>query len=166
MTDIRLQNILDLRDGTLMPWLLKDNGTLDESEELATAVRVALGTDRLADIDEVLPDPDSFDRRGWWGDLETEEIWNGWPIGVKNWLLTRAKISDSFSWEGDTVERARMYTLDAVQPFIDRRIASEVTVTAERVGKERINVFVTLFRGPKIKIVLRFQLLWDEVERS
>jgi phage gp46-like protein len=109
-------------------------GTLDTREELASAVRVALGTDRLVDAEEVLPDPDSTDRRGWWGDMDAEIVWDGWPIGVKNWLLTRAKISDNVSWEGDTVERARTYTQSALQPLIDRRIASQISVSAQRIA--------------------------------
>jgi phage gp46-like protein len=66
MTDVRLKEYSSL-EGVTMDFLLLDSGRLDEREELATAVRVALGTDAKADDAEVLPDPDSTDRRGWWG---------------------------------------------------------------------------------------------------
>jgi phage gp46-like protein len=160
MTDIRLVETFSL-EAVTMDWLLKDNGTLDESEELATAVRVALGTDALADGDEVLPDPDSNDRRGWWGDYQAQEIWDGWPIGTKNWLLLRTKIMSTPSSEGSTLERARNYTRIALQPFLDRRVASALDVVAERVDITRIDVRVTMYRGPKSNIDLRFQLLWE-----
>lgn len=148
--------------GTLMDWLQTSDG-LSEEEELATAVRMAIGTDATALEHEVLPDIDSTDRRGWWGDYEAEEIWDGWPIGCRNWLLLRAKISDRFSVEGDTVLRAEAYTYEALQPFIDKRIASAVDVKAVRVGRSEIDVWVTMYRGPQRAIELRFAYLWDQV---
>jgi phage gp46-like protein len=162
MTDVRTRQRVDLR-GTFMDWLAKPDGTLDETEELATAVRIAIGTDALADLDEPLPDLDSEDRRGWWGDLDAQEIHNGWPVGSKNWLLLRAKISDPVSWEGATVVRAKAYNRAALQPFIDRKICSRIEVEAERTGKQQIDVHIAMFRGPKRIIELSFQYLWDEV---
>jgi len=162
LVDIFLRDKVSLA-GTFMDWLLLSDGTLSEDEELATAVRVALGTDSLADITEVLPDPDSDDRRGWWGDVDADVIWDGWPIGCKNWLLERAKISDEFSWEGATLVRARTYTYEALQPFISQGICTQLDVNAVRIGLTEIDVYVTMYRGPKREIQLRFQYLWDEV---
>ena len=160
MTDIRIVEVVSLEVMT-MDWLLRADGTLDESEELATAVSVALGTDALSGESEILPDPDSTDRRGWWGDYQAEEIWGGWPIGCKNWLLRRAKINDVPSFEGETVERARIYTETALQPFVDQAICTGFEVTARRVGLDRIDVHVIMYRGPKADIALRFQILWE-----
>jgi len=161
LTDIRLKEYADPA-GVTMDWLLLDIGMLDERDELATAVRVALGSDAMASVDDVLPDPDSTDRRGWWGDMDANEIWNGWEVGCKNWLLTRAKITDQNSFEGSTTERARQYTLAALQPFIDQRIASRIDVSAERTETQRIVVSVTIYRGPESEIDLRYQLAWQE----
>jgi phage gp46-like protein len=161
MTEIRIVNVSDLR-GTVADWNFLSSGTLDEREELANIVKVALMTDRLASAEDILPDPDSIDRRGWWGDFEAAEIWDGWQIGTKNWLLTRAKIADDFAREGSTVERARQYTLDAVQPMIANGYCTFIDVQAERVGIERIDVVVTIYRGPKPEIQLLFQGLWEE----
>jgi phage gp46-like protein len=160
-TDVRLKQTFDPA-GVFMDFVLKSDGTLDETEELATAVRVALGTDALVGPEDVLPDPDSTDRRGWWGDMDADLVWDGWPIGCKNWLLTRAKITDVTDSEGDTLERARIYTLEAIKPMIDRRVASRVSVVAERTELERIDVHATIFRGPKFEIDLRYQLLWED----
>jgi phage gp46-like protein len=136
---------------------------LAEEQELATAVRVAIGTDSLADLNEPLPDLDSEDRRGWWADMDAQEIWDGWPIGSKNWLLLRAKISDALSWEGATLVRAKAYNLAALQPFIDRRICSRIDVEAYRSGKQQIEVHIVMYRGPRRLIELSYQSLWDEV---
>jgi len=97
VTDTKTAQKVDLR-GTFMDWLENEPDALVEGEELASSVRIAVGTDALADLNEPLPDLDSEDRRGWWADMDAEEIWGGWPIGSKNWLLTRAKISDPNSW--------------------------------------------------------------------
>ena len=68
---------------------LLGDGTLDDRDALASAVIVALGTDRLAEEGDLLPDPDSMDRRGWWGDYDADMVWDGWPIGCRLWLLQR-----------------------------------------------------------------------------
>jgi phage gp46-like protein len=165
MTDIKLRNTTFYLESTLMDWVQLPDGTLSEEEELATAVRLAVGTDALAGAEDVLPwqPDDDTDRRGWWGDYQAEEIWNGWPIGCKHWLLRRAKITTPGSWEGATVVRAEAYVREALQPFIDRRICSRVDVKAARVGKERIDVNVVMYRGPKGAIELRWAYLWDEM---
>jgi phage gp46-like protein len=161
-TDIHLRDRVSLA-GTFMDWLLLPDGTLSEEEELATAVRMAIGTDALAELNEPLPDLDSEDRRGWWGDLQAEEIWGGWPIGSKNWLLLRAKISDQLSWEGATLVRAKAYNREALQPFIDRRICSRIEVEAIRSGRDQIEVHIVMFRGPRRLIELRYQYLWNQI---
>jgi phage gp46-like protein len=160
MTDIRIVNQASLA-GIWADYLFA-KGRLDESNELMTAVTVALLTDSLADANDVLPDPDSTDRRGWWGDTDAD-IWEGWPIGCKNWLLLRAKITDANSFEGATVVRAEMYTRQALQPFIDKKICSRVDVTATRTDDQQIDVTVVIYRGPLVEIELRFQNLWTGI---
>src|ERR1700750_875151 len=104
MPDIRIvQNTALPKYSVTCDWSLLADGTLDDTQALATAIIVALGTDRLAETDDVLPDPDSTDRRGWWGDYQAQEIWDGWPIGSRLWLLQRAKIEGPGSRRGATV---------------------------------------------------------------
>ena len=47
MSDIRVINVTNL-EGIWADWLLKSNNTLDESEQLANVVKVALLTFALA----------------------------------------------------------------------------------------------------------------------
>jgi len=157
--DVRIVSNATLLN-TVADWLLLPSGVLDQRQVLANYVKVALMTDKLCDADEVRPDPDSDDRRGWWGDMDAKFIWKGWPIGTKNWLLERAKISDSYAWEGNTIYRAEQYTREAVQPLVDMGMCSAADVTAERVGRERIDVRVIIYRGPIIAIDLLFQDIW------
>jgi len=160
--DPRIVSQANLRD-TVADWSLLPTGNLDQREEICNYVKVALMSDRLSDPGEILPDPDSTDRRGWWGDLDAGVIWRGWPIGCKNWLLTRAKISDPNSFEGDTVVRAETYTRDALQPLIDMRLCTGIDVQAERTGIDRIDVVVVVYRGPKADVQLLFQDLWNQL---
>jgi phage gp46-like protein len=164
MPDVRLvQNAFFPASEVQVDWSLRDDGRLDERQALATAVIVALGTDGLAERTDVLPDPDSSDRAGWWGDLDAEEIWGGWPIGSRLWLLRRDKIADPGSHRGATVTRADRYIREALQPFLDRRIASFLDVKVERVGRERIDAHVVISRGPSLAVELRYQILWQEM---
>jgi phage gp46-like protein len=159
MTDVRIVSSATLRE-TVADWLLLKNGLLDQRQELGNYCKVALMTDMLSDSDEIRPDPDSDDRRGWWGDFDAQPIWRGWPIGTKNWLLERAKIADKFAWEGDTVYRAENYTREALRPLVDMKLCSAIDVFAERVGRERIDVRVIVYRGDLAEVDLLFQDLW------
>lgn len=162
MTDVRIKHYYSVGGGPTMDWFITDAGTLDDREELATAGRVALGTDALAGELDTLPDPDSTDRRGWWGDQDADTIWNGWPIGCKNWLLTRAKISDTVSFEGSTLSRAKNYTIEALQPFLTQGIASQMSAQATLTDQQTIQVDAKVYRGPISEINLRYQVLWEE----
>jgi phage gp46-like protein len=164
MPDIRLvQNRYFPKYDVTVDWNLLATGALDDTQALASAVIVALGTNRLAENDDVLPDPDSTDRMGWWGDLDTEEIWGGWPIGTRLWLLRRTKITDASASIGSTLTNAESYIREAVQPFVDLKIASRIDIEVSRVGIERIDALVRIYRGPQQEVELRFQMLWDEL---
>lgn len=140
--------------------LLTPAGQLDTSDELATAVTIALMTDALAGPDDALPDSRDTDRRGWWGDVDAAEIWDGWPIGSKLWLLSRTTITGSAARKGATTVQVEDNLHEALQPFVDRKIASRIDVSAVRAGIERIEARVVLYRGDEILLDLRFADLW------
>lgn len=162
MPDIRLVQYGGPIDWSI-DWLLLGDGTLDDSQALATAVIVALATNRLALTSDVLPDPDSTDRQGWWGDLDAEEIWNGWPIGCRLWLMRRDSIVGPEARHGATVTRAEQYAREALQPFLDQKVASDMYVKAVVAGRERIDMLVRLYRGAQVAVELRYQVLWTEI---
>jgi phage gp46-like protein len=140
--------------------LLTAAGQLDTSDELATAVVVALMTDALAGEDDDLPDSRDTDRRGWWGDLDAAAIWDGWPIGSKLWLLARTTITGAAARKGATTVQIEDYIREALQPFLDRRIATRLDVTVVRAGVERIAAAVVLYRGDELLLSLQFTELW------
>ncbi|MCA1455923.1 phage GP46 family protein [Bradyrhizobium sp. BRP22] len=160
--DIRLvQNNQFPKYSVTVDWALLPDGTLDDTQALATAVIVALGTNALASTDDILPDPDSTDRCGWWGDLDAELLWNGWPIGSKLWLLRRSKIDSAGSRRGSTMVMVENYIRQAIQPFVDRKICTGFDVWATRVSEQRIDALVRIYRGPAREIELRYAVLWD-----
>lgn len=162
MPDIRLVPT-DVSGSLTFDWLQTQIGLIDENEQLASAVLVALNTDALGDETEVLPDPRDSDRRGWWGDLDAERIWGGWPIGSKLWLLTRAKIVDRGAREGATLTRVEAYIRAALKPFVDNGICSQFTVAAAQTSDKRITATIVIYRGPKPVVQLEYQPLWQEL---
>lgn len=146
--------------------LMTPAGQFDTSDELATAVTIALMTDALAGPDDMLPDTRDPNRRGWWGDVNAAEIWDGWPIGSKLWLLRRTTITGQAARKGATTVQIEAYIREALQPFLDRKIASGLSVSVARAGVERIAASITLYRGDEILLSLQFSDLWRGIPVS
>lgn len=152
MADIRVVWNPDLMAGD---WTLAGR-TLDSTQALVTAIAVALFTHRTAEDDDELPEFAS-DRRGWWGDYQAAEVREGWPIGSRLWLLSRAKQTE------DTRRRAEDYIREALEPFIERAIVASYDLTVDWFAFERLGAEITLCRGPRESIAVRFETLWNEV---
>lgn len=166
MPDIRIVQFTDFpREAVGLDWLLQPNGALDETQALATAVIMAFGTERRAEDTDILPDLIDTDRKGWWGDLDAAEIWDGWPVGSRFWLMRRDKIVGPEALQGSTIARAEAYAYECLTPLVEKRIASRVHAVASRRGLHTIVVDVTIYRGPDEPIALRFEGLWDEITR-
>lgn len=117
-------------------------------DDLARAVVISLFSWRRADEDDVLP---GESRYGWWADTFSE----GDPIGSKLWLLIRSKLTD------ETLLKAKEYAEEALQWLIEDRIASSVTVTAERGGMNRLDLSVVIVKPDNSQLDLRFQNVWE-----
>ncbi len=161
--DIReVQNRQFPRYSVTIDWNVLPDGTLDDRQAIASAAAVALGTNALAGTTDILPDPDSTDRQGWWGDLDCDLIWGAWPIGSKLWLLRRTKILPPQAIEGSTETRIQDYIRTALLPFVDLKICTGFDVFTSRVNKQRIDALVRIYRGPLTEIELLYQILWEE----
>ena len=154
MSDIRTISASGIEAVTL-DWLLQPAGTLAAGGDLETAALIAMLTDGLADPDELLPEHGG-DRRGWWADLDAQDIWGAAPIGSRLWLLGREKATEQVR------ARAEAYLRSAFKPFVDLQIATSIDVVAVRTATDRIEATVTIWRGPNDAIALRFQSLWDD----
>jgi phage gp46-like protein len=163
MPDLRLFDIVTPFVVTF-DLLQKRDNLVDETEALATAVIVALGTHKRANPDDILPNGEAdTDRRGWWADENAEAIWSGWPIGSRLWLLERHKITDNTARQGSTLARIDAYIREALQPFITQRIVSRVDVAVARTELQKIVANIVLYRGPLPAIQLQYQALWAEI---
>ena len=162
--DIRFLQQLDFPAYAVeLDWLMTPLNLIADGYDLQSAFIVALGTDKRAPESEELPDPDDTDRRGWWGDLDADEIWGGWPVGCLLWLLHRAKIVNENARNGSTLNRVDGWTRDAMNPFTARLIASRIDVEAARIDRDRIDVEVIIYRGPQDAVELRYSELWDNL---
>ena len=163
MTDIRIVQYSQFAGPVLLDWLLTPLGQLDETEQLATAIIVALGTDGLAAATDTLPNIGDDNLRGWWGDLDADTIWNGWPIGSKLWLLSRSKITGAGSKQGPTVAQVQHYINACIQPFIKARVATSFTAVVTNPDRDTIAASIVIHRGPKSDIALQWQNLWNDI---
>lgn len=93
---------------------------------LETEVIISLFTDRRARDDDILPDPNSTDKRGWWGDL-VSKIQND-EIGARQWLLERSKT------EQQVLILTKSFVKEALQWMIDDGVAIKIDVEVERLG--------------------------------
>jgi phage gp46-like protein len=165
MGDLRLYDIVN-NFAVTFDLLQKPDGLVDETQALATAVIVALGTDRRALDDDILPDAqltNDSDRRGWWADEGAERIWNAWPIGCRLWLLQRHKITGFEARQGSSLARVEAYIREALTPFIEHRIATRIDVGVTRRDIQTIVAKVIIYRGPLPTIALQYQMLWKEI---
>ena len=163
MVDIRIvQNFAFPELSVPLSWNLLPNGTLDTSHDIETAILVAVGTDSLAQPTDVLPDPHSSDRKGWWGDVDAAEIWGGWPIGWRGWLLRRTKITDAGAKQGATVTIVNDYLNECLTPFVTNKIISSFDITVQRnsTNRQRIDAFVSVYRANN-KIDIKFSVFFN-----
>lgn len=131
------------------------NGDLTNENGLKTAVLMSLFTDKRVSIEEALPDVNSNDRKGWWGDQAAQ---NGDIIGSKIWLLRRSKATL------ENVIKMQSYIKDCLQWMLDDGVAAKIDVAVERI--KRLDNSYTLFSLIKIYqsngsiIEMKFDDLW------
>lgn len=128
-------------DGVESSWLAV-------SDPLVRAVVISLFTWRRALRD----DPHEGVRWGWWGD-GLADLPND-RIGSRLWLLAREKLTQR------TLNRAREYAEEALRWLLDDRVATRITVTAERQGLDRMALQCVIERDQRSPISLRFDNTW------
>lgn len=117
---------------------------------LRRAVTISLFSWRRAATDDAL---DDADRQGWWGDCVPSEA--GDQIGSRLYLLRRRTLTD------DTLRDAREYAEEALRWMTDDDIVTTVTVTAERLGNDRLNLVVLLTELNGETLKLAFEDTWS-----
>lgn len=96
---------------------IDDNGDIETTDSLDTALMTSLFTDSRADSSEV---PDASMRRGWIGNESTPGI----EIGSKLWLYDQSRLT------GDAISGARDVAQLSLQWLIEDGIANAVSTSA------------------------------------
>ena len=124
------------------------------SVDLEQLVLISLFSDARALDDDVLPDTfqDPPYKGGWWADAYTDD---GDKFGSRLWLLNRASLQDA------TPASLVEYVYEGLQWMIDDNICSRVVATAERIGKERIEMTVTIYKLDGEKVEIKHDALWE-----
>lgn len=154
MTDIALVWNDTLGEGDLN---YEDND-FELEEGFATAVFISLFTDRRAEDDDILPDPNSTDKRGFWGDqiLPDEE---GDQIGSRLWLLDRSKTIE------ENLGQAEIYMEEALQWMVDDAVVVKFEATAERLklntGTDIMALSVNLFKKDGTTESFTYNYEWE-----
>lgn len=152
--DIRINFDMDLMEGDFVfDTELQD---YESDEGLETTLIISLFTDRRAQDDDVLPDSDSMDRKGWWGDLASPIV-EGDQIGSRLWLLNREKTLSS------TLQRAKQYVSEALQWMLDDGVAVRIDVNVERqgiVGHDMLAIQVKIYQRDGVLIAKEYELQW------
>ncbi len=107
---------------------------LIEDEGLSSMVLLCLFTDARALASDALPYENS-DRRGWPGDSFAAFNW-----GSRLWLLSREKITSS------TLNRAKDYAREALQPLIDFKLIKASNVSAKRVSRNAVALTIEVIK--------------------
>lgn len=132
------------------------DGDLVMDDGLATAVAISLFTDRRVSEEE-LP-AEETDRRGWWGDLISEDLPD--QIGSKLWLLKREKHTP------ETARRAKEYAEEALQWILDDNIAQSVSVSTEWISSGYLQIKVSIQKG-KNEVAFLYNRNWSsELSRN
>lgn len=128
-------------DGVESSWLAV-------SDPLVRAAVISLFTWRRANRDDKVDGA----RWGWWGDGLDDQPND--RIGSRLWLLAREKLTQQ------TLNRAREYAEEALQWFLDDRVATRITVTAERQGLDGLALQCVIERDQQSPLQLRFDNTW------
>lgn len=132
---------------------LENLNGLQLDAELETAVIISLFTDARATDDELrIAGLTQESNRGWWGDTYPDV--EGFALGSKLWLLTRAKKTP------ETLAKGRDYALDALQWLIDDGAAKTIDAASEWYRNTGILALSIDIRKPDGS---RYHRIWDAI---
>lgn len=124
------------------------NGALAADHDIKTAVLISLFTDRRAESDDPLPNPDAS-LRGWWGDAFADR-----RIGSRLWLLGREKQLR------EVTVRAREYAEEALAWLVEDEVASSVQVAAYIAAPGWLALEVAVERETSAPAKFKFDYAW------
>lgn len=133
-------------------WQFDDLGAFASENSLHSAVIMQLFTDRRLPDDQDIVIDDPFERGGWWGDYFAP-----FQMGSYLWTLYRESLSDK------TLQLARRYVREAIQPLIDQGVAVRQELLIEQDKKRgHLLIFPVLYAQDGSKIYeQQFSRVWS-----
>ncbi|WP_150721666.1 phage GP46 family protein [Pandoraea capi] len=129
-------------------WVL-DGASLETGNDVTTALLISLFTDRMADIDDIIPDG-TTDPRGWWGDDA-----NAGSIGSRLWLLFREKQTK------ETLQRAYDYIVEAIQWMIDDKVVARFDINVSWIARGQMGAQITAYKQDGAIVPNTFTWAWQ-----
>ena len=140
-------------------------GGLRAREGLATAVVLALFTDKRVPVDHPLAWLADGDQRGWWGDgIDVRADLGETELGSHLWLLERAPLTIR---NLSVTHWARQFAIEALAPLQRQGafVRMDVTASADEL-RNRLDLTVNLFGRDGAQVYDRkFDLIWNQVAR-
>jgi len=127
------------------------NGAFQSGNDVETGVLISLFTDRVANVDDALPDAPPGapgDRRGWWADDPQK------PMGSRLWLLKRSK------GPLDVAAKAEEYAAEALQWMIDDGVVAKFDIEPTWSPPNQLDLLVVAYRGDGTVISNQPLSLW------
>jgi phage gp46-like protein len=137
-----------------------NRGGLRAKAAIASAVELALFTDRRCPSDHPLARLIDGDARGWWGNgVDLREDLGETELGSLLWLLEQAPLTD------DSARWAKAMAEEALAPLVAQGAAARIEVTTEtRRDQSRLDIAVAVYARDGARIYDRkFDLLWQQV---
>lgn len=128
------------------------NGVLTSENDMHTAIIISLFTDGLARADD---DYEGTDRRGWWGDLDSDL-----NIGSRLWLLRREKLTR------EVAMRAENYAEEALAWMKSDGIAAAIEAQSEIVFPNRLNLIIRYLPPAGDWQEFKFFWLWEQLNNA
>ncbi|MBK5146005.1 phage GP46 family protein [Budviciaceae bacterium BWR-B9] len=141
-------------DESIGDWLKSklSGGDLLTGHDLETSILISLFTDRQARDDDMIED---FDRRGWWGDYESEYL-----IGSRLWLLRRQKLTTKVAI------KAEDYAKEALEWLIKDGVASFIDVSAQIIHPATLILTISYQQPSKKKQSVKYSWVWGDVTNA
>lgn len=126
----------------------KDLATIDGLE---TAIIVSVFTYARANSGDV---PDSFNRRGWVGNLLT--LLEGYELGSELWVLSQSRINT------ETLNRGEDFVKRSLQWMLDDGVADTITVTFTQSSVREVEVEIILLKSSNV--IGRYITIWNNTK--
>lgn len=126
---------------------------LERDDGLETSVIISLFTDRRANAEQIPPEYQQDDLRGYWGDITNASASD--QTGSLLWLLAREKQLPQ------TLSRAEQYCREALAWMIDDLVSTRIDVAASYISQGWIQLVIDIHRPTGQAVRFQYNYEWS-----